>query len=173
VIFLDSNGQKLEDLASRDAGPMRDQITRIVQQHSRPPIAEDATVEQGLTRAREAKKLLAVLFTDPDAQETASFMETFLGQPMADMRDGLVWIKRPVHASGNHPTDEAKDHQVSRSPTLVILDPWAEGHDQQVKKITNFRSLHRDLEKAIEEAHKAGHPPADGGAAPAGGGDHH
>jgi hypothetical protein len=63
-------------------------------------------------------------------------------------------------------TDEAKEHGAKKGVTLLVLDPWAEGEERQLKKVTGFRSLRRDLEKILEEATKRGHPPAPGAATP-------
>lgn len=167
VLFLDSNGTKVEELASRAAAGMRDQIARIVQAHSRPTIS-DSTLEEGLTLAREQGKLLAVAFMDQADPESAALLDLVLTPAMEPMRGRFHWIRRPFSGErAGRASDEAKAHGARKAPTLILLDPWAETEDaRELKKVTSFRSLRRDLEKVVEDAQKKGHPPAAGEATP-------
>ncbi|MCO5166912.1 MAG: hypothetical protein M9894_11160 [Planctomycetes bacterium] len=160
VLFLDPNGNKVEELGSRDPAGVRGQIERVVQQHARPTVS-DMSIADGLALAREQKKLLAVAFMEPQGQESAAFLELVMSPQMEAVRGRFHWIRRPATGERNRPTDEAKELGVRKPPALVILDPWAEGDARELKKLTAFRSLKRDLEKALEEAQKRGHPPAD------------
>lgn len=166
VLFLDHQGNKVEELGSRDAAGVRAQIERVVQNHSRPLIFE-ATLEEGLERARSESKLLAVVFMDPTGEDNAAFLDLVLSPPLEQARGRFVWIKRPVTGERNRPTEEAKGFGVRKGPAVVVLDPWAEGNDRELKKITNFRALRRDLEKVLEDAQERGHPPAPGATPPA------
>lgn len=159
VLFLDASGDKVEDLGSRAAPQVRDQALRVIQQHTRPVVAE-ATIDEGLALAREQRKLLIVAFVDPSDPDTAALLDLILSPPMEEMRGRFHWIRRPLSGERNRPTDEAKEWGARKSPTLVVVDPWAEGDDRDVKKVTSFRNLPRDLEKALDAAQKSGHPPA-------------
>lgn len=160
VLFLDSNGTKVEELGSRAAAGMRDQIARVVQAHSRPTVVA-STIEEGLTLAREQGKLLAIAFVD-DA-DAVPLLELLLTPAMEPMRARFHWIRRPWAGERGRATDEAKAHGARKAGTLVLFDPWAETPEtRELKKITGFRSLRRDLEKVVEEAEKLGHPPAAG-----------
>lgn len=166
-MFLDSSGNKVEDLQSRAPEGVREQALRVIQQHTRPVVPE-ATIDEGLALAREQRKLLVVAFLDPSDPDAAPLLDLILSQPMEAVRGRFHWIRRPVTGERNRPTDEAKEWGVRKSPTLVVIDPWAEGEERTVKKVTSFRGLPRDLERALEAAKKKGHPPeADEG----GGGD--
>lgn len=159
VLFLDPAGNKVEELGSRDPAGVRGQIERVVQQHARPTVS-DSSIADGLALAREQKKLLAVAFMDPQSQESAALLELVMSPQMEAIRGRFHWIRRPFAGERNRPTDEAKEHGARKAPTLVLLDPWAEGDAQELKKVTAFRSLKRDLEKVLEDAQKRGHPPA-------------
>jgi hypothetical protein len=159
VMFLDSQGNKVEDLRSRDAGPVRDQINSVIQAHSRPLVYE-ATMAEGLEAATREGKLLAVVFMDATGEDNAAFLDLVTGPTMEQVRGRFIWIKRPVTGERNRPTDEAKEHGVRKGPSVVVLDPWAEGEARELKKITSFRAFRRDLEKVLEDAQERGHPPA-------------
>lgn len=167
TIFLGANGEKVADLGGRAAAQVKSQVEDIIRQHSRPTFVTTETVEQGLARAREAGKLLGVLFADEREPDAGPVMDLILGQPMAQLREQFVWLKRPVHGDKNKATDEAKALSVSKA-AVVLLDPWAEGKAQTLKKVTAFKGLKKDVEKAVEAARKAGHPPAAGSTPPEG-----
>lgn len=166
VLFLDSKGDKVEELASRAAPQVVEQIRRVIQQHSRPVVAE-STIDEGLSLAREQRKLLIVAFVDGQDPETGALLDLILSPPMEEVRGRFHWIRRPATGERNRATDEAKEWGARKAPTLVVVDPWAEGDEREVKKVTSFRSLPRDLQKALEAAEKKGHPPAADAAPPA------
>src|SRR5690606_27366831 len=114
----------------------------------------ESSVEDGLALAREQGKLLAVAFADADDPGTAALLDLVLAPPMEALRGRFHWIRRPLSGERNRPTDEAKAHGARKSPTLLLLDPWAEEDDRELKKLTTFRGLQRDLEKALEAAQK-------------------
>ena len=86
---------------------------------------------------------------------------------MAQLREQFVWLRRPVHGDKNKATDEAKAQSVSKA-AVVLLDPWGEDKARVLKKVTAFKGLKKDVEKAVDAARKAGHPPAPGSTPPAG-----
>ncbi len=149
----------MEELGSRSAAAVRDQALRVIQQHSRPVVAE-SSVDEGLSLAREQKKLLILAFVDPADPETAALLDLILAPAMEDVRGRFHWVRRPATGERNRATDEAKEWGARKAPTLVVVDPWAEGDERELKKVSSFRSLRRDLEKALEAAQKKGHPPA-------------
>lgn len=159
VQFLDSAGTKVEDLQGRAAAQVRDQIQRVAQAHSR-PVVSNSTLEEGMSLAREQRRLLGVLFADPNDPEGNAFIDTLLSPPFEPVRGRFHWIRRPVTGEKNRLTDEAKKLGAKKGVTLLVLDPWGEGEAQELKKLTSFRSLRRDLDKVLEEAEKRGHPPA-------------
>jgi hypothetical protein len=165
VQFLDSNGTKVEDLQGRAAAQVRDQIQKVAQAHSR-PVVSSMTLDEGMTIAREQRKLLAVVFMDPSGAESDGFIDLVLSAELEPVRGRFHWVRRPVMGDNKRLTDEAKEHGAKKGVTLLVLDPWAEGDQRELKKVTGFRALRRDLEKILGEAEKRGHPPAEGAATP-------
>ena len=167
TIFLGANGEKVADLGGRAAAQVKSQVEDIIRQHSRPTFVTTETVEQGLARARETGKLLGVLFADEREPDAGPVMDLILDQSMAQLREQFVWLKRPVHGDKNKATDEAKALSISKA-AVVLLDPWGEDKARVLKKVTAFKGLKKDVEKAVDAARRAGHPPAPGSTPPAG-----
>lgn len=161
ILFLNPKGEKVDTLRSREAPAIREQILQVIQQHSATPeLREDQPIEAALAEAREQKKLLAVVFRDPDEKAPAdAFLAAVLTEQTAELRARFHWIVRPLK-DGRRTTDEAKAWKVTRAPTLLLVDPWAdEEKGGELDKISNPRRIAHDLEKALEDARKAGHPP--------------
>jgi hypothetical protein len=167
VLFLDSNGAKVEELASRDAAGVRDQMQKVAKAHSRPVISP-MTLEEGTTIAREQRKLLAVVFVEAEGHpEGNALVDLVLSPPLEAVRGRFHWVRRPAVGDNKRLTEEAKGLGAkAKGVTLIVLDPWAEGDDQELKKLTAFKSLRRDLEKVLQEAQKRGHPPSGSDEAP-------
>jgi hypothetical protein len=150
VIFLNPQGEVIEHLRSRDAAAMREQIEQIVQNHSRPVVAE-SSIKDGLEAAREQGQLLAVVFwDDPDNQTSQELLEVITSEEMEPVRDHFHWIWRPMYGERRRVTEEARRYRVSRSPTLLILCPEAQGDDRVLERITSFRDLNRTLQRLLD-----------------------
>lgn len=194
VLFAGPDGAAIGPMNERDAAGVKAHIDRVVAQFApapraraprtpgsteapppvelsppgaRVPVTEAATIEEGLARAREDGKLLAVIYTD-DAQvarqQAVERVLTALQAPGLDqLPERFTWVRRPVSDSLGLPTPEAEAHDASRSPTVVLFDPWAEAPAGRpfpsLETEDDLKKLRAALEKATLDAARAGHPP--------------
>lgn len=172
AIFIGPDGKEVARLRDRSPGGVKQQVEEVVRQHTRPTLRTDLTVEAGVAAAREARKLLAVFFADDRAAaENGPVIDAILAPALEQLRGRFVWVKRPLVGEKNKATDEAKAAGARKSPTLVLIDPWAEPGSKPLKKLDAWKALQKELEKAVDAAQKAGHPPAPGAPTPPPGGE--
>jgi thiol-disulfide isomerase/thioredoxin len=154
AIFLNSDGEEVERLGGRSPDQVRSQIARIVEQYGAPTLPA-MSIEDALEMAREEGKLVAAVFSDSTDERNTMVLMEMLGSEQVEHQDRFVWILRPIN-DGRDRTEEAEELRIRRTPTLLILDPSAEGEDQVVDKITSFRRLANELEKALEAVAERG-----------------
>lgn len=192
VVFADPSGAPIERMNERDAPGVKAHMDQIVARFApapraprkpgsteaappvelsppgaRVPVTEATTIEEGLAKAREDNKLLAVIYTD-DAQvarqQAVERVLTALQAPGLDqLPERFTWVRRPVSDDVGLPTAEAEAHDASRSPTVVLFDPWAEAPAGRpfpsLETEDDLKKLRAALEKATLDAARAGHPP--------------
>lgn len=201
VLFLDPEGTPIEPLGAREAPKVKEQIDKIVARFGQaappprprrptstepaPPVepsapggrvkVADGTLEEGLAKAKEEHKLLAVVFTEVDERKrdehTEQVVEALRARGMDQLPERFVWIRRPVCDDIGLPTPEADAHRASKSPTVVLFDPWAEVQPGRpapsLVTEDDLAELRAALERGTLEAARAGHPPKERPRAPA------
>ena len=153
VLFTDYQGKEVARLNGRDPASVKAQFEDVVAKHS-VKLFMDQDLPAGKSAAKEQQKLLAAVYMDEDPRSAAkndALKAYLLHEEMAEVRGKLHWIRRPLEDEDGKKTDEAKEVGASKSPTLILIDPAAEG-DGVIKKITSYRSLKKTLEKLIEKA---------------------
>ena len=157
VVFLDSKGNKVGKLGARDAGSVKTQMLSVIEKYSA-KVFLDVSLSEARVAAAEQNKLLGVVFVDDTAKAKKKNDLAFAvlaGDSMEAVRKQIVWVKRPLK-DGKKQTDEAKEVHATKSPTLVIMDPKAEGKAAVLKKLTSFKpkNLQKTLEKLLAKRAK-------------------
>lgn len=163
VLFVTADGEMIERLGARDPASVRTQILRILEEHGPARFdVPEGEIETGMADARQAGKLLAIVFMEADDAQAAEALALGLAtEEIAEARDRYVWILRPVRDDRNRVTEEAREWGASRSGTIVLVDPWAEGDDRLLGDANSVRAAGRALERAWEDAQERGHPPGE------------
>lgn len=127
----------------------------------------ETTLEDGLAQAKERGRFLAVLFTaTPElAPETAQLLESLRSPELSSLPEKFLWILRPLTDERGDPTPEAEAHRASKSPTLVLFDPWADPPRDETAPFPSAVTvkpkddLRTKIERMVLDAARAGHPP--------------
>lgn len=165
VLFTDPDGKVVDTVGDRSAAAIKAQIERAIAAHKRAGFAAQG-LDEAAAQAREAGKLLGVLFIDPASKEgLGPFNEAVFRDPkLAAFKDRFVWVQRPQR-DGKKVTDEAKAFKASKAPWLVLVDPRGEGKLEKriLGSAKSPGGLDKLLQKALDKAEKAaaGTPPAD------------
>lgn len=117
---------------------------------------EGPTLEEALAGARARDALLAVLFVDGSVDGRA--LVTAFDERGAD-RARFRLIRRSVNDPRGRLGAEARALGVRRAPTLVLLDPWADGEERVLDRVLGARDLPAAVERAVVTARDRGHPP--------------
>ena len=154
MVFCDPQGEQVATLRSRAPDAVRAQIEEVVAAHTKPALLE-APVAEAKQQAAAQGKLLAVVFVDADprfAPKNTALLEVILSEGMAELREQLVWAKRPIRDAEGGKTQESRDYRASRSPTVIVIDPaLAEPEDGVLKRLTSFKRLRQELEKLLKK----------------------
>lgn len=133
---------------------------------SAPPPFEELALADALMKARDAGKLLAVVFTGAAAGEVDNDAHTVAASLSVgranNLREKFLFVRRPSFGDDATPTPEAQALRAARSPTLVLLDPWVDTKGRAptpLATITDLGQLDGGLERGLLEAARAGHPP--------------
>lgn len=158
IVFLDHTGKKVEDLRSRDAGPIKAQLEAVAKKYTVEVFSEAPVAEAKAAAVEKGKLLLLVLLTDDKAKSqplNAAFLGVFMGDGLEEIRGKALLVKRPLR-DGKKVTEEAKTYGASKSPTLLVIDPTSEeeGKKAVLKKITGAKNLEKDLAKVVKKAEK-------------------
>lgn len=192
VLFLDPQGTPIAALGAREPAAVRAQIEQVVLAHPparptrRPPAGPgdappearpsapgarvrvaDATLEEGLERARADGKLLAVVFAAPEErpreQQTEQVVDAMRGRGMDQLPQRFHWIRRPLCDDLGLNTEEADAYACRRAPSLVLFGPWAEVERGRpppaLLTFDDLKGIRAALERGIVTAARAGHPP--------------
>jgi hypothetical protein len=158
VVFLDHTGKKVEDMRSRDAGPIKTQLDAVVNKYTVEVFSEAPIAEAKAAAVEKGKLLMLVLLTDDKAKskpKNAALMAALMGDDLEAIRGKALLVKRPLR-DGKKVTEEAKTYGASKSPTLLVLDPNSEeeGKKTVLKKITGAKNLRKALAKVLKKAEK-------------------
>lgn len=157
VAFADSKGKEVAKLRSRSADAVKAQILEVAEKYGAKLYVEMG-IDEAKTAAKEKGKLLAVVFVDAKdrkrKKKNAIMNMVLLSSKMDKVRERYIWIKRPLK-DGKKVTDEAKSLKAKSSPTVVVIDPFAEGDGHKVlKKFTKGKKIWKHLKKVADKAEK-------------------
>lgn len=158
VLFVDGEGNKVEELGSRAPEAVKGQILAVAAKYG-VKVFEDLSLEDARKAAAERGKLLAILFLDESNPkfEPANLylMSELVAKDAEEVRAQFVFVQRPL-LEGGKPTDEAKAYGAPKaSPVLLLVDPSVEDAKKSVvKKLTSGKKLVKELEKVANKASK-------------------
>jgi len=159
IVFCDPAGKDVGRLHGRKTAEILKEINDIVRKYpaGASPAARPSYQEYSpdlLPGARKARKPLLIFFYD-ESQASDAVNRSLSDPLLADLRRGLI-LTQAAYRKGS---DLCTRCDVTRAPTLLLLDPALEKPEEKPKaRIAGSRSpreLSRDLEAAL-----AGNPPS-------------
>lgn len=174
VIFCDPDGQEVSFLGTRDARAVAKQILAIADKYSSQASRESTSpnfngISYAAARpsARRTSQPIALYFFD-DSPPSLSFSRALLDEAVKPVLSRFILAQSPYRRG----SEECAKFDVTRSPTLLILDGRREKPEEKpMARIVGSRTareLARDLEdalgspvtEAIPASKSAGSPPA-------------
>ncbi len=155
VVFTDHQGKVIESLRSRDTASVKSQMEKVAKEHTVQVFLE-CSIEEAKAKAKEKGKLLAAVFMAEGKKhegKNALLKAVLLHSELEQVREQLVWVKRPLEDEDGRDTDEAKTYRANKSGTVVVIDPEAED-DGALDKISDPKKLKRELERLLEKRAK-------------------
>lgn len=155
VVFADYQGKVIEPLRSRDAASVKAQMEKIAKEHTVQVLLE-CSLDEAKAKAKEQGKLLAAVFMDETKKnegKNALLKAVLLHADLEQVREQLVWVKRPIEGEDGKDTAEARSYKANKTATVVVIDPEAEG-DGALDRITDPKKLKKELEKLLAKRAK-------------------
>ena len=166
VVFCDPDGKSVGELGDREPAAVAKQILGLADKYSSKPGAEapaskltGSSFAAALKEARRTSKLIAYYFYDDSPPSLA--VTRALSDDLLKSAQGKFILVLALYRKGS---DECVKFDVTRSPTILILEASREKPEEKLlARITGSRTareLARDLESALALAGKESSPTA-------------
>ncbi|HTF56262.1 MAG TPA: hypothetical protein VK661_03265 [Planctomycetota bacterium] len=119
LLILDPDGKPLGEVTAREAAAIAAELDKASKRFPGRPVLWHSSVDEGVARAKEEKKPVAVYFHD-DKEDLADAQDR-LSKLAGSRVDKFVWVEIP---STNEDTDANKTtYQYISLPAVAFLDP--------------------------------------------------